>query len=62
MPILSNARHERFAQALAAGKSETDAYAEAGFNPSGPNAGRLTKNDEIRQRVAELLSAVAEKT
>jgi phage terminase small subunit len=33
MPVLKNARHEKFAQALAKGKSATDAYNEAGFKP-----------------------------
>lgn len=33
MPVLKNARHEKFAQALAKGKTADDAYADAGFKP-----------------------------
>ena len=58
---LKNARHERFAQELAKGKSQADAYAAAGFKPSEPNASRLTRNDKVAARVAELKGKAAEK-
>lgn len=54
MPALANPKHERFAQELAKGKSQADAYAEAGYKPSEPNASRLTRNDKVAARVAEL--------
>lgn len=54
MPALSNARHERFAQELAKGKSQDEAYEAAGFKPDRGNAARLTANDSVRTRVAEL--------
>lgn len=54
MPPLPNARHERFAQELAKGKSATEAYQLAGYKPDGKNAARLTKNDGVAARVAEL--------
>lgn len=60
MSILDNPRHERFAQALAAGKSAYDAYADAGFRPKRQNASRLMTNDAIQARVAELLSRATE--
>ena len=60
MGILSNARHERFAQALAAGKTQSEAYVEAGYTPSEPNASRLTSNDKVQARVAELQGRAAE--
>lgn len=60
MAILPNARHERFAQALAAGKSADEAYREAGYKPSRSAASRLSANVNIQARVAELLSRVAE--
>ena len=41
MPVLKNARHERFVQGVAKGMSATEAYKKAGYKPSGPNAGRL---------------------
>ena len=59
MPILKNSRHERFAQDLAKGMSATEAYEKAGYKPSGPNAGRLTKKDEIVKRRAELQGSTA---
>lgn len=60
MPALSNARHERFAQELAKGKSQSEAYANAGYEPSEPNASRLTRNDKVQERVAELQSRAVE--
>ncbi len=56
MAILKNARHEKFAQYIAMGMSATEAYAKVGYKPNGPNAGRMTKNDEILRRVAELMA------
>ena len=61
MPILKNSRRERFAQALASGKTATQAYAEAGYAKDRRNASRLTTNDHIRARVAELLSNAADR-
>jgi hypothetical protein len=54
MAALSNAKWERFAQGLAKGKTQADAYADAGYKPSEPNASRLTSNDKVQARVAEL--------
>jgi hypothetical protein len=55
VPILRNQRHEAFAQALAKGKTATEAMAVVGYaDPR--NSTRLTKNDEIRRRVEELQS------
>jgi phage terminase small subunit len=54
MPALQNPKHERFAQELAKGKSQAEAYAGAGYAPSEPNASRLTRNDKVQARVAEL--------
>lgn len=62
MPILNNPRHEHFAQALASGKTATQAHAEAGYKKDRRNAARLTTNDGVRARVAELQSQAAERT
>lgn len=51
---LSNARHERFAQYLAAGMPQVEAYEKAGYSRDDGNADRLTRNDSIRQRLAYL--------
>jgi phage terminase small subunit len=61
MPVLSNSRHERFAQALASGKSQSEAYVAAGYKYDEPNASRLTRNDKIRARVTELQGNVAKR-
>jgi len=55
MAALTNPRHERFAQELAKGQTQAEAYAAAGYKPSEPNASRLTSNDKVRERVAEIL-------
>lgn len=61
MPILSNARHESFAQALAKGKTADEAYAQAGYRPHRSNASRMSANDNVRARVAEIQSKAAKR-
>jgi Terminase small subunit len=61
MSTLPNPRHERFAQELAGGKTADEAYQLAGYRKDRGNAARLTANDSIRSRVAELQTASAEK-
>ncbi|WP_050596699.1 terminase small subunit [Mesorhizobium ciceri] len=61
MPVLDNQRHEAFAQALASGKSADEAYSEAGYKADRGNASRLTANDNIAARVAELQGMAAER-
>lgn len=61
MPILKNAKHERFAQARASGMTVDAAYAEAGYEPHRSNASRLSANDNISARVDEILNAGAER-
>jgi hypothetical protein len=62
MPVLSNARHERFAQALAQGKSATEALEVAGFKPNRRNTTRLKTKEDVAARVAELQERGAAKT
>jgi hypothetical protein len=57
--ILKNARHELFAQAVASGKSPSEAYVLADFKPSSANASRLLNRDSVRQRVNEIQAAMA---
>lgn len=61
MPVLDNPRHERFAQLLAEGKNATEAYALAGYRGDRTAASRLSTNDNIRERVSEILAAGAER-
>lgn len=61
MPILKNPKHERFAQGLAKGVSQVEAYAEAGYKPNDGHAARLAGNGRIADRVAEIQAKAAAK-
>jgi phage terminase small subunit len=64
MPSLKNARHERFAQHLAQGKSAVEAYRLAGYraaNKSAETAGPRLFRNVHKQRVVELQQKVARK-
>lgn len=61
MPVLSNHKHELFAQGLAEGKTADEAYIAAGFKENRGNASRLKANENIVARVAEILGASAER-
>ena len=54
MPVLTNSRHEKFAQELAAGFSAAEAYGRAGYQPNYGNCIRLKGNESITVRVLEL--------
>ena len=54
MAALPNARHERFAQELAKGKSQIEAYEAAGYSPNRSAASRLAEDVNIRERVASI--------
>jgi Terminase small subunit len=62
MPILSNPRHEQFAQGLATGKSATEAYKDAGYKGDRTAACRLAANVNVKARVQELQAVAAERT
>jgi hypothetical protein len=59
VPILTNPKHELFAQALAKGENATKAYQSAGFKGSRANASRLKANSNVAARVLELSVAGA---
>lgn len=59
MPVLDNARHERFAQELAKGKTATEAYVLAGYKSHDGNAATLRGNQRVADRVAELQAIAA---
>jgi phage terminase small subunit len=59
MPVLSNSKHELFAQELAKGKTADAAYVSAGYSPNRGNATTLKANQSILDRVEELLSGAA---
>jgi hypothetical protein len=50
MGTLANQRHERFAQALAQGKTATEAYILAGYKANDGHASRMKGNERILAR------------
>jgi len=61
MPVLKNARHEKFAQAVAKGKTADEAYQDAGYKPNRGNAARMKANESIAARVDEITGKVNER-
>jgi hypothetical protein len=62
VPILKNARHEAFALGLFEGKSQEQAYVEAGYSKTGARQSAsklLLTNPDISDRVKELEGKVA---
>lgn len=55
MAVLKNAKHELFAQALAAGKTQIEAHEDAGYKPHRGNASLLAQDKSIVARVSEIL-------
>jgi hypothetical protein len=62
MPVLKNAREEKFAQARAAGKSADASYKIAGYKANRSNAARLNAKEHIGARVTELQQKQVERT
>ena len=61
MPILKNNKHELFAQALAKGKSQIEAYGLAGYKPDKGAASRLSTNVNVQACVSELKERAAKR-
>lgn len=62
MPVLSNPKHERFAQELAKGKSASEAYVLAGYKANDGNAATLKGNQRVLDRVTEIQERSAIRT
>lgn len=62
MGVLSNPKHERFAQGLAKGETQVEAYEKAGFKPHDSAAARLSGNVRVQERVAEIQGKAAKRT
>lgn len=66
MPVLANQKHELFAQAIAKGASQREAYCKAGYTQSSkPNvtdaaASRLFSDVRVQARIAEILERAAD--
>jgi phage terminase small subunit len=61
MTALANAKHERFAQELAKGKTADEAYVIAGYKENRGNAATLKAKQNILDRILELQSRAADK-
>lgn len=61
MPLLRDARRERFAQAIAVGIPYTKAYVQAGYKPSDKAAWRCRSRADVSGRVDEIIGAAAAK-
>ena len=61
MPALHNTRHEKFAQALAAGTGQVKAYIGAGFSKNGADgaAWKVSDRPDVKARIAEILQSIA---
>lgn len=62
MPPLDNPKHERFAQEMAKGKSQTEAYTIAGYIGDRTAASRLSTNVNVQRRLTELQERAAIRT
>ena len=62
MPVLSKAKHEHFAQAVARGLSASEAYTSVGYSKAGAaqNASRLITKDEVSARIDELRRTISD--
>lgn len=54
MPVLENTRHELFAQNVAKGQTQAEAYENAGFKRNDGNASKLASRPEVEARINEL--------
>jgi phage terminase small subunit len=61
LPVLANPKHELFAQELAQGRSQAEAYQLAGYRGGETNACRLASNDKVSARISELQKAAADR-
>ena len=59
MPVLPDAKYEKFAQGLAKGSTQTKAYKDAGFKGDRGHASRLASNGNIKARVKEIQESMA---
>jgi len=66
MPILENPQHELFAQEMAKGASQQEAYKAAGYKGDNPraiaaSASRLLKSANVTARIADLMRQAADR-
>jgi len=61
MPALKNPKHELFAQYVAKGMKDCDAYVEAGYKYNRGNASALKTKENISARIEELIEKASDK-
>ena len=61
MPILKNARREKFAQCVVKGMTQDAAFVKAGYKPSRTHASKLRYKADVAARIDELKEAAAER-
>lgn len=63
MPVLKDGRQELFAQGIISGKSQTQAYIDAGYSPKGAEVGasKLLRIANVADRVRELKEQAAKR-
>jgi hypothetical protein len=61
MATLANAKHELFAQGVAGGKTQEEAYKAAGYTGDRTAACRLATNVNVQARISELQGRGAER-
>ena len=54
MPLLADPAYEIFAQSVAKGKSQSEAYVIAGYKENGSNASQLAAVPEVAARITEI--------
>jgi hypothetical protein len=64
MPVLNNVKHERFANHIAAGMTQSEAYKAAGFRSKYPDSAacKLAGKDQIKARIEELTGRISKAT
>jgi phage terminase small subunit len=60
MPVLDNSHHEIFAQEIAKGAKQIDAYVAAGFSNNSNGSTRLLEMPHVQERIKELKEHAAE--
>jgi hypothetical protein len=61
MPVLTNSKHEKFAQAVAKGVTASAAYIAAGYSKAsaGSNGARMRENEGVSARIAALQATLS---
>lgn len=59
MPALANPKHEQFAQLLARGAKQREAYVQAGYAPNPGAASKIANSTKVLERVNEIKGVIS---